>query len=141
MQLTRVSKERTPWTRDTTQRAQLGPFCLIELFPGRGSTAQAPRCLWHLLATVGLLWALSAEQIVDYRHKYQKKARCSEMALFFGNNSTDGCNKPVVMTCDKKQILLSILAMFPGSWQRNPCSNNENKDSSSHLQNASISGT
>jgi hypothetical protein len=49
----------------------------------------------------------------------------------FGNSSTDGGNKPIVMTSDKKPNPARYLCgVFSGCWLGNPCSNSENKDRS-----------
>lgn len=63
------------------------------------------------------------------------------MTIFFGNSSTDGCNKPVVMTSDKNpNPAQPPCDVFSGRRLKNPHSNNENKDTSSPPWKAYMSG-
>lgn len=76
---------------------------------------------------------LSVEQGAGDCQGPQDEALGRGMAILLANNSVGGCNKPVVMTCDKKPTPAQrAWAVISGCWLGNPCSNGENKDSSSH---------
>lgn len=115
MFLIEVSTEKASQTR--AERAPFNTFCLLDLFLGEARLSRPPddlgTCLADLITnSLGLAAALSAEQIDDDCPKHQQEALGGGMALLLGNNSTDGCNKPVVMTKPAQHPC----ALFSGCW-------------------------